>query len=217
MESRPRRSDKLSYELWRIDWDRYLPFPVDETGRLSICAGEAEECLEFIRCNSKALFELDPQDNPFRQLHTSSARAKYYERTGDFLAFRDQDRLVGCFLGTPIDWDSYYLRHLCVLPDSRGSKWIEVAGCLVLRVLQEHGVSMAEADAAPSNLISAHVMNKLGFYAVGSSCTTRWGALVRYVKLLDPHSNKVFLDQFCLGIRPSAVLNANLSNERKLR
>ena len=214
MNSSDEKFEKFSYELWQINWAVHLPHPIDESGERTICPSAAEECLDFVRRNAQILFDLDQQHNAFLHARVSAARQTYYERAGDFLALRERGELVGFFLGTPIDWDSYYIRHLCVLPAARGHGWTDSVISLVLHVLREHGVSMAETDVSPSNLITAHIANKFGFYPTGSHCTTRWGVLVRYVKLLDRESRSVFLNQFCHGIRPQAVIDAHLIDER---
>ena len=193
---------KLSYELWGIDWEKHLPATIGGNERLSIGLGDVDECLEFVIRNFQVIFDLRSEDRRFGRPELLDAKRRYYERAGDFLAFRDAGRLVGFFLGTPSDCDSYYYRHVCVLPESRGQRWVQTVTGLVLRVLGEYGVSLVEADAAPSNLITQHLLNKYGFYPAGLLCTTRWGAIARYVKFLDGDAKDVFLRQFCSGIRP---------------
>lgn len=57
-------------------------------------------------------------------------------------------------------------------------------------------------DVSPSNVEQVQRLSKLGFYVSGNSFSERWGACIAMTKYLDSHSEEVFLDQFCLGLRP---------------
>src|SRR5262245_23853928 len=114
---------KLSSELWQVDWDRHLPHPIDGGQQRLIVRGDARECLECSRAHAGELYGSAAHEDAFEST-ASAARDRYYERAGDFLAFREGGALVGFLVGTPLDWDSYYLRYACVLPDARCAGWV---------------------------------------------------------------------------------------------
>ena len=195
---------KLSYEIWGIEWERHLPVQVAGNAQRTIELGDPAECLDLLSRNSEAIFDLTPDDRRFGHSGSDRARRRFYEQAADFFAFRDAGRLVGFFVGNPIDWDSYYMRHICVLPESRGCGWMEATGVFLLPVLAEYGVSIVESHTSPSNFISQHYAAKFGVFPVGSVCTTRWGTLIHYMGFLNSEAKETFRRQFCSGIQPES-------------
>lgn len=110
----------------------------------------------------------------------------------------DDERVVGACIGHPLDWSSYYIRSFVVSRSIRGiglpmmflRRLSDVLQGVVLRI---------ETDVAPHNAASLSVQMLSGFRCVGSANTTRWGALLRYVKFLDAQEDAHFVERFCAG------------------
>jgi len=129
----------------------------------------------------------------------SPARQTFYRHLGDFFAFRNEGSLVGFLVGNPIDWSSYYIRQVGVLPDFQHNKLCQTLVSSLAIYLRRHGVARIEIDIAPNNHKNIHIFNKLGFKIAGTLLTERWGAVVHLVKLLEDDNNRVFQQQFCHG------------------
>jgi hypothetical protein len=62
-------------------------------------------------------------------------------------------------------------------------------------------VERVDVETSPSNLATMHIMNRFRFNVTGQVLSERWGALVKFSKFLDGDCEKVFLRQYCTGIK----------------
>src|SRR3954467_14883546 len=112
--------ESLSHRLWGIDWKAYFPFRLSD--RITVDTTDYETVGRFSAQYFPRIYGLDPAASPFLVSDNTEARARYYALAGDFFVFRDGGRAVGVFVGTPLDWSSYYLRNASLLPEYQGQK-----------------------------------------------------------------------------------------------
>ncbi len=191
----------LSVALWGTPWSANFPVQLSDT-TVTVETGTYEEVAEFSRAHYREIYENDPATSPFLLAEEAPAKEEYYSRNGDFFLFKDEGRVVGFFVGTPIDWGSYYLRNASLLPRYQGKKLYQKFLVYFLECLAARGIKRAEGDVAPSNLGHIHVLNKLAFNISGFNISERWGALVHFTRFLDETHEQRFLDQFCWGVKP---------------
>lgn len=191
----------FSTRVYGIEWDKYFPKKFTSS-RVSVHHSNFESCAQFLSANYSQLDSSNEYD--FKPIYDGSdaAKANYYKELGDFFEFRSEGELIGSFIGTPIDWSSYYLRAVIFTEKNRDKKVFQEFMLYFLDVLRQNGIARAEGDVSSSNLINVHVLNKLKFNITGISVTERWGTFIKFTKFLNPTNEKRFLNRFCHGIRP---------------
>src|SRR6185503_19487640 len=103
-----------------------------------------------------------------------------------------------------VDWSTYHIRFCAFLPEYQGRQLLQRFFPTFFRILKQAGVERIETETSPSNLAIMHIMNRFHFNVTGTLMSERWGALVRFTKFLDEESERVFLQQFCTGIKYQA-------------
>jgi ribosomal protein S18 acetylase RimI-like enzyme len=189
----------LSLALLGVKWQEYFPLTVPETSlKITTCQYAVAE--EFLTCNWNRIYRQDSTDRRFlsETAHLSRRRA-YYRIAGDFFSFLDGEKCVGIFIGTPIDWSSYYFRNCSILPEYQGLGLYQTLLKHLLSVLKLCGVDRVEGDVAPTNLGHVHILNRLGFVVSGLNLTDRWGSLLHFTRFMNEESSQIFLGQFCHG------------------
>jgi RimJ/RimL family protein N-acetyltransferase len=202
----------LAKVLWNIDWAECLPVPV--TDGIHVEYGSFSSASEFIAQHYAAIFEQVPDESVFTGGQSSTARARYYRSVADFFQFMHDGKVVGLLVCTPLDWSTYYLRSGALLPAYQNSKLMQCFVPLIFARLARAGVERVETDTSPSNLRMMQLLTHMGFNVSGTVLTERWGAHVKFTKFLDEHSEQIFLDQFCVGVKyqlhaRNAARNAN--------
>jgi ribosomal protein S18 acetylase RimI-like enzyme len=200
-------SARFSEAIWNIDWSLHLPLALTEG--VTVAYSSFERARPFLAANLAAIVEEDPASSPFLQKAPTDAKVRYLQRNADYFEFKDGERTAGFMLCTPIDWSSYYIRLTAILPEYHGKKFPQRFLPTLFEVLKAAGVERVETETSPSNLAVMHIMNRFRFNVTGTVLSERWGALVRFTKFLDEESERVFLDQFCTGIRYQARGNDN--------
>lgn len=201
VEEGPRIS--FSERFWGIQWSQLLPLSFEDA-RLTVQRTDAKEGMEFLDRFYSEIFGAEPSLQPFFEgssPHYSSTRRRYYDEFGDFFKFCAPDRghqMVGLFIGTPVDWSTYYLRYLALLPGFTGFdvgyrllEWIN------LQLAQSGHIGRIETEASPLNGWSVPTFTRLGFHITGTNLTDRWGAALRFTKFVDPQAKQIFRNQFC--------------------
>jgi RimJ/RimL family protein N-acetyltransferase len=197
--SRSNASRSLSRELWQMDWDRLLPLELP-SGGIVASYSSFERSKSFIEKYYASIFQEDDR-SPFSTCKVNDAKARYYALTGDFVEFSHRDRVVGLFIGMPLDWSSYYIRSAAMLPEYQGTHAPQAFFRQMFPVLRAAGVERVELDVSPSNVAMMHIVTRLRFNVTGTVLSDRWGALVHFTKFLDDDSEAVFLRQFCAGVQ----------------
>lgn len=191
---------KLSQELWGINWEKHFP---KELANSSIIMN-ISNFSEFISFVQNHLLEMFPDSSSSNFLHSESGPAKeiYYNKCVDIFSFKDGDKIVGVFIGNPIDWSSYYMRFTYVQPDYRGKNIFSHCSDYMTKILSHFPIDRIEAEISPSNLGQIKRIHNLGFNITGMRLSERWGGLNIMTKFLNIKHKKVFLNQFCQGAKP---------------
>jgi hypothetical protein len=184
--------------FWNIDWNDFLPLQLTNDG-IFVQYSSYEKSSIFIKEHYSDIFEQNPED-PFVS-ENSIAKTNYFKHLGDFFEFYHIDQIVGLLLCTPTDWNTYYLRSGAVLKNYHGRKLLQRFFPILADILKIGGVERIETDTSPSNLAMMHILTKLRFNVTGNILTDRWGAHIHFTKFLNETCEKVFLDQFCSGVK----------------
>lgn len=182
--------------LWGIDWSDHLPVTLPGTD-IVVVASSYDQALPFIREHYAAIFQEDPS-SPFVTKVTPQ-KARYYRVAGDFFEFKDGEETIGLFVGTPVDWGTYYIRSVSLLPEYQGRRLTPKLLTYMFGRLAAVGVERIEAEASPVNRATMKVLLGLRFGATGTSITDRWGAFTKFTRYLDAKCEAVFLRQFVSG------------------
>lgn len=177
-----------SERLWSLQWTTRT------IGELLVGPARMEDALGFIGESYAALFPVAP--GRFLEETMTPAKRRFLEET-DALIVRDGARPVGVFLGHPLDWSTYYVRTLAILPSLRQRGFMrEFVSSYVAGTLRNAGVDRLEADTAPNNFVMHRSFARAGWVVTGTSNSERWGALVRYTMFLTPEPEGCFQRQF---------------------
>lgn len=197
------RSDRrplepLSRTLWGLDWSDHLP--VELPGGVTVHASSYDRALPFISEHYAAIFQEDDQ-SPFCTSRVGPGKERYYRVAGDFFEFKRGERTVGLLVCTPVDWSTYYIRSAATLPEEHGSRAIQRFFVPLFEKLRALGIQRIEADTSPSNCVTILNLVRMGFVVSGTTLTERWGAQTRLSLFLDDECDRVFVRQFCHGVR----------------
>lgn len=204
------RGGTVSERIYGLNWRKH--FPLDLGGGLSVDAAPAEEGLAFMRRNFAEIYR-DSPPGAFLTEEYNDNKLRYYREAGDFFLFREGAKPVGIFVGTPVDWSTYFFRNCSILPEYQGKKIYQKLLVHLLKVLPHYGIDRVEGDVSPANLGHIHILNKLQFNIAGLRMTERWGSLLHFTKYLSPKHEQVFLDQYCHGVRPQVKTTRETSTD----
>ncbi len=191
----------MSEQIWGLDWRRHFPRSMTPQGVLARVSSYAEVA-EFARRNFATIYQNDVDDGRFLWLESGDAKHRYYQAAGDFFAFEDRGQVVGVYVCTPVDWSSYYIRNISLLPSYEGQMLMSKMTTYVIACLSEYGVDRIEADVSPANLPNIHILTRLRFNITGTVMSERWGALLHFTRHLSSRHERAFLTQFCQGLHP---------------
>jgi ribosomal protein S18 acetylase RimI-like enzyme len=193
------KSDSLSCRLYGLDWNKHFPLALNDD--IEVRVGTPHRGLKFYKQHYREIF--NPDDNLLLlKSKTESARITYYSEIGDFFEIYHEQNLIGIFIGTPIDWSSYYFRSCGILPAYQGRKIATRLYAYLVEVIKKYPIERIEADVSPSNPCSMHMFNKLRFVVNGMKLSERWGGIVQFTKILSSEHEKVFEQQLCFYRKP---------------
>jgi hypothetical protein len=209
----------FSSRMYGFDWGQYFPMKISEDEEIRMV--NFEVAASFIKENHAEIFEQDQWGNPFLKEDSQKSKQYYYEEMADCFMFCKGDINYGIYIGTPIDWSSYYIRFGALIKAFRNGGRTQFLIEHIVNVLRMNSFGRVETDVAPSNLANIHVYNKLQFNINGITLTERWGALLHFTKYLNLTGEKIFLDQYCVGTRSQTeapkdnVISINKNNTRR--
>ena len=188
--------DTLSWRWFGIDWREHMPW---NAGDLSIEYGTHDDALPFIRDHYPSIF--GPPREGWTVEPFTAAKLRFLQES-DVFVIRDRERVAGIAIGNPLDWSSYYIRSLALLPEYRGRN---VPRSLLQRIapeLRRAGVVRIETDVVPTNTDSTLTHELLGFVATGMNNHDRWGSLLRFTGYLDDEVDETYRKKFCASGKP---------------
>jgi RimJ/RimL family protein N-acetyltransferase len=190
------RSASLAERLWGLDWNS--SFPLNMPNDISVAPCDWQTFVTFTTRHFGSIFGRPNPDTSFAWMEHHPAKAAWYQTVGDFFAFRQNDKMLGAFVGNVGDWGTYYLRSVGFLPElTQRGVWITFLTHL-LSCLAQHGLQRAEAEVAPTNVKSLKALERLGFLVTGYRTSERWGALCILTKFFTPTHARAFHRQFCV-------------------
>lgn len=181
------RPVRASERLWDIRW------PTTHFGDVQMVTGTFADAAAFIKDHFASIFPAEP--NRFFEEKLTPAKVRFYEDSDTFL-FRKHGRVVGIVIGNPIDWSTYYVRTMAVLPEARGNGILLDFETFLTDALRAVGVDRVEAETAPSNIPMNLGLVQRGWMVTASVNSDRWGLLLRYTKFLTAESERCFRQQF---------------------
>lgn len=193
-------NSSFASKIYNLNWNDHFPLKLSDDEYVKVAS--FSETMQFVQKNHAGFFDQDLWGNPFLQEDFSESKQVYYREMADCFIFMKGESAYGVFIGTPVDWSSYYLRYGALLKEFQTGGRAQIFVTHLLNVLQSKGIARVETDISPANLVNIHVFNKLKFNITGVTLSERWGAMVRLTRILDGNAEKIFLDQFCSGIRP---------------
>ncbi|XYH92913.1 GNAT family N-acetyltransferase [Sorangium sp. So ce1128] len=184
--------ESLAMRWWNLDWRAYLPLTL---GDVTVELGTLADAESFIRAHYPGMFAAPDGASWLADPMTEAKRRFYHD--ADIFLFRDCDRSVGLQIGHPIDWSTYYVRTVALLPEHRGRGLLAGLTAHVANVLAGAGVERIEGDIPPTNMANLLAQTRLGYVATGTLNSDRWGLLVRMTKYLRDDADAVFRRQYC--------------------
>jgi GNAT superfamily N-acetyltransferase len=200
----------LSQRWLGIDFRSSLPW---RFRTLTVEHGTVDELMPFVERHYATMFG-SADDRRWHNDALEKNKHNFIEDADIFL-IRADGRTVGDLVGHPLDWSTYYLRSMALLPDYRGRGTYPQLMDHLADVLRAAGVERIEGDVTPSNRMNVLAGTRLGYVATGTSNSDRWGALVRMTKFLQVEAEDVFHDQFCAGKWPRRRLTTATGPERR--
>lgn len=194
-EGPSRPSPSLSEKIWQIDWTKYFPLSLDDS--TSIETTDFETVAAFSSRKFSEIYRIIPETQ-FQWFETSPAKAKFYELTCDFFAFKAAGRVVGIGLGHPSDWSTYYMRNVTIEPEYQGRKYYQTLMQQIMVALTEKGVARIEFHISPQSTAQMICNSKLGFITTSMTLSDRWGALAHMTKFLSAKHEDAFTSQFSI-------------------
>jgi hypothetical protein len=113
-----RPAPKLSEFIFGIDWSKHFPLALSADEQIEV--SDYETAAQFYQQHYSTIYANSREASPFLSQEYSEAKKRYYQTAGDFFAFKHKGKTTGIFVGTPIDWASYYFRSVLMLPEHQG-------------------------------------------------------------------------------------------------
>src|SRR4051812_6212087 len=176
-------SASLSYRLYGLDWRKHFPVILNG-GEIEVRYGTPQVGLEFYKSHYSEIFNPEGQVavlNP----KTEKAKLNYYKEAGDFFEFYYKQQLIGIFVGTPIDWSSYYFRNIAILPGHQGKRIGSQVEAYLIEVLKKYPIERIEGDVSATNARHMQILSKLNFIVTGVKFSDRWGGLIQLTRFLS--------------------------------
>ncbi len=197
---------KFSEKIYSLDWSQHFPkdFLSRDKEKISIALISYEQALEFTKLNAAEIYDKNENES-LRFLGSTGSQQlykKYYYECGDFFGFYLNSKLMGFFVGTPIDWSSYYFRNCTLAKQIQNQGVYTQLLSYMMDILRNHGIERVLGDVSPSNLSHIHILNKLEFNVTGMNLSERWGAQLQFTKHLSQKHESTFLSHFCDGVKP---------------
>jgi RimJ/RimL family protein N-acetyltransferase len=185
--------EPLSKRVWGFDWRVELPWSFDD---VTAVAGTFDQALDFVAEHYATIFQKSNAAARFLDDPLTNAKRRFCAEM-DVVLYRHAGRVIGVWLGHPVDWSTYYVRSVALLPEYRDRRVMTEFVKRTYVPLAAAGVERIECECSPANIPMMKIMASLGFIVVATANSERWGATVRFSKFLRPEAERVFARQFC--------------------
>ncbi len=182
----------LTRRYWDLDWGRVFPWTFEE---IQVESARFDEALPFIREHYPSIFGTDAGEQRFLASPMNEAKRRFCDESDAFL-FRDGSRVVGLLLANPVDWSTYYMRSVAMLPEFRERRLLTRFMERSYEPLRRAGVERIEGECSPANTAMMRMLVGQGFLVTSTANSERWGSTVRFTKFLTEDHEAVFLRQF---------------------
>jgi hypothetical protein len=169
-----------------------LPWTFEE---IQVESARFDKALPFIREHYAAIFGTDVGEQRFLASPMNEAKRRFCNESDAFL-FRARSRVVGLLLANPVDWSTYYMRSVAVLPEFRERRLLTRFMERSYEPLRKAGVERIEGECSPANTPMMRMLVGQGFLVTSMANSERWGSTVRFTKFLTDDHEAVFLRQF---------------------
>lgn len=189
-----------SQGLWGLDWSTALPWTF---GDVTVEVGTFDDAAPFVTAHYRRIFRADGADTRFIADPMTPAKRRFSDAMDVFL-MRHDGHVIGTFLGHPLDWSTYYMRSVAILPEYRDRRLLTRLVEAMYGPLQAVGVERMEGEVSPANLPMMRMLVGLGWLVSATVNSERWGTMVRLTKFLRDDAETTFVHHFCgLQVRPA--------------
>jgi hypothetical protein len=198
-------ANNLSWRVLRLDWSCVLPWQFEG---VTVELGTFGDACDFMREHYLSIF--GRQADRFLTEEMSPAKRRFGDEM-DTLLFRADGRTVGLLLGHPIDWSTYYMRSVALLPNWRDRSLLATVLHRTYGPLADAGIDRIEGECSPTNHPMMRTLTREGWCVTSTSASERWGVTVHLTKFLRAEAEEVFARQFCTvraGQRPASLSKA---------
>lgn len=182
----------LSSRIWGLDWGAELPWSL---GDATVAAGSFSDALAFVGEHYESIFG-NGKESGFLSDPFTEAKRRFGDEM-DVLLIRADCQVVGLLVAHPLDWTTYYMRSVAILPQYRERKLFVQMVERCFAPLAAVGVERIEGETAPTNTGMMRALTGLGFLVTSTANSERWGATVRFTKFLREEAASVFAERFC--------------------
>lgn len=186
--------ETFSKRVWGSDWRDELPWSFDG---VTAEPGTFDDALVFMQEHYARIFGgLGTDGSRFLADPLTESKRRFGGEM-DVVLYRDGARVVGIWMAHPADWTTYYVRSAAFLPEYRDKRVMSQFLERVYAPLAALGIERLECECSPANVPMMKLMASLGWIAVSTANSERWGATIRFAKFLRSEAEGVFTRQFC--------------------
>jgi ribosomal protein S18 acetylase RimI-like enzyme len=182
----------LSSRIWGLDWGCHLPWTL---GNVTVTVGHFADALAFVGDHYAEIFG-DGKESGFLSDPFTEAKRRFGDEM-DVFSIRADGQVVGLLIAHPLDWTTYYMRSVAILPAYRDRKLFNQIVERCFAPLASAGVERIEGETAPTNVVMMRALTGLGFLVTSTANSERWGATVRFTKFLREEAASLFAEKFC--------------------
>jgi hypothetical protein len=196
---------RWSQQLWGLDWAAVLPWRFDD---VVVEAGAFDDAVPFVEDHYAAIFRAGGADTRFITDAMTPAKVRF-SRSMDVFLMRHHGATVGALMAHPVDWSSYYMRSVAILPAYRDRRVLTRLVEAMVEPLRAVGVERIEGEVSPGNLPMMRMLVGLGWLVSATVNSERWGTMVRLTKFLREDAETTFVRHFCgLHVPPRSAAGA---------
>jgi hypothetical protein len=187
---RAERPTSLSQRLWGLEWSKELPWQLDGC---TVEHGTFADALPFMGEHYGRIFGWEPDRFHVEQM--SEAKRRFGDEM-DVFVFRADGKTVGVAAGHPTDWSTYYVRTFALLKEYRDRGWCLEWTERIGEPLRRVGCERWEGECSPANVAMIRMLTSRGCLITGTVNSERWGAMLRFGRLLNDDARAAFTRQF---------------------